>query len=139
MKFLKSDQQDGLGVSLTPLVDIIFLLIIFFLVTSTFEKNEKTLGIKLPGTQGKDSETQDSKSWVITILKTSEIFYQGQKSSKENLEKVIKRNQGRNEDLQIVLKADELAPYGVVAYVLGLLKQNGYDKVAFSTLQIKKT
>lgn len=139
MKFLKADQQDGVGVSLTPLVDIIFLLIIFFLVSSTFEKGEKTLGIQLPATQGENVKTQDPKSWVIGVSKSSEIFYQGQKSSFEEVEKILKRNKGRQDEIEIVLKADEEAPYGIVASFIGLLKQNGYHRVSFRTLEIKKT
>lgn len=139
MKFLKVDSQEGLGVSITPLVDIIFLLIIFFLVSSTFEKGEKSLGITLPSTQGKDAAPQEPKSWEISISKNKEIFYQDQKSSFEDVEKVLKRNQGRQEEIQIILKADELAPYGIVASIIGLLKENGYTKVFFRTLQTKKS
>jgi biopolymer transport protein ExbD len=139
MKFLKADQQDGVGVSLTPLVDIIFLLIIFFLVSSTFEKGEKTLGIQLPTTQGDNAKNQDPKSWVIGVSKSSEIYYQGQKSSFEEVEKILKRNKGRQDEIEIVLKADEEAPYGIVASFIGLLKQNGYSRVSFRTLEIKKT
>jgi len=139
MKFLSVEPTDGLGVSITPLVDIIFLLIIFFLVSSTFEKGEKSLGIQLPSTQGENAVTQDPKSWEISVSKEREIFYQGQKSSFEEVEKVLKRNQGRQEEIQIILKADEQAPYGIVASLIGLLKQNGYGKVFFKTLEIKKT
>lgn len=137
MKFIKSDIQDGVGVSITPLVDIIFLLLIFFLVSSTFEKGEKRLGITLPSTQGENSFVQEPKSWEISVSKSQEIFYQGQKSTLEEVERTLKRNKGRQEEIQIILKADKDAPYGIVASLIGLLKENGYTKVFFKTLEHK--
>jgi biopolymer transport protein ExbD len=83
VRFLKDQSGGEATVSLTPLVDIIFLLIIFFLVSSTFEKGEQRLSIELPSTRGGQKVADSPESWVLLIdqqgrfyLKESELTFQ---------------------------------------------------------------
>jgi biopolymer transport protein ExbD len=121
-------------------VDIIFLLIIFFLVSSTFEKSEQQLGVKLPSTRAPQEkvEQKDPESWILLIDKNGTFFFNDDELSEKAFEEKLRRNQGRRENIQVVVKADHRVPYGNVAKVLGLLGEFSYQRVSFRTLKIKE-
>lgn len=134
MKFLQEQSNQNVEVSLTPLVDIIFLLIIFFLVSSTFEKGEKNLGVELPVTKGSEKPLQRAKPWVIVIDQKGQYRLNDAPVSKLALENHLRRNKGQKDQIQVRIKADRRSPYGNVAIVLGLLEEFEYRKLGFTTL-----
>lgn len=135
MNFLRnSEEQYSLSGSLTPLVDIIFLLIIFFLVSSTFEKTEKNLLINLPGTKGKGAQIKKTEQWTVMIKKDQSIQLENKTYTLAELEGKVKENRIKKKNINIILKADEAVPYGKVAKIIGLFKEFGYKKLAFQTI-----
>jgi|SaaInlStandDraft_1057018.scaffolds.fasta_scaffold06322_5 biopolymer transport protein ExbD len=134
MKFLQEQSQNNVEVSLTPLVDIIFLLIIFFLVSSTFEKGEKNLGVELPVTKGSEKPLKKAKPWVIVIDQKGQYRLNDAAVSELSLENHLRKNKGQKDQIQVRIKADRRSPYGNVAVVLGLLEEFQYRKLGFTTL-----
>lgn len=134
MKFLQEQSQNNVEVSLTPLVDIIFLLIIFFLVSSTFEKGEKNLGVELPVTKGSEKPLKKAKPWVIVIDQKGQYRLNDATVSELSLENHLRKNKGQKDQIQVRIKADRRSPYGNVAVVLGLLEEFQYRKLGFTTL-----
>lgn len=131
MKFLENNSDQSLSLALTPLVDIIFLLIIFFLVSSTFEKGEKNLGIQLPSTQGKDNTKSESITWVFNIKMDGRFYFEDKRISQKQMESMLKNNRSRRNQIQAILRGDERVAYGIIAKLIGLFNQYGYKKVAF--------
>lgn len=138
MRFLRTNEQVGASISLTPLVDIIFLLIIFFLVSSTFEKGEQKLGINLPSTKGGETSKEKPEAWVILIDHKGRFFWDEKELSLQELEMRLRRNQGRKDQVQIVIKGDGRVDYATIAKVMGLLSEFEYKKCAFKTLALKE-
>lgn len=138
MKFLQQQQHVSITSALTPLVDIIFLLIIFFLVSSTFEKSEKNLGIQLPSSKGKSlSKKKKSEQWIYSINREGKVFFNQQLSSLGAVELQLKKEKSKRKRVQIILKADNQVHYGIVAKFLGLFSEYGFSKVAFQTIDEK--
>ena len=137
MRFLRAQDQVGATISLTPLVDIIFLLIIFFLVSSTFEKGEQKLGITLPSTKGGEASKDKPEAWVIMIDQKGRFFWDEKELSFQELEMRLRRNQARKDQVQVVIKGDGRVDYATVAKVMGLLSEFEYKKLAFKTMAIK--
>jgi biopolymer transport protein ExbD len=139
MKFLHGGSTTySLSDSLTPLVDIIFLLIIFFLVSSTFEKSENNLGINLPSTKGKGVQGKKAKQWKISVNPVGVIFLDQKELKFEELESILKINRAKKKEINIVLKADKKVAYGHVAKLIGLFKEYKYSKLAFQTINTEK-
>ncbi len=139
MKFLQGGSSTySLSDSLTPLVDIIFLLIIFFLVSSTFEKSENNLGINLPSTKGKGVQGKKTKQWKVSLGPAGVIYLDQKELQFEELESILKTNRAKNKDINIVLKADKKVAYGHVAKLIGLFKEYKYTKLAFQTIKAEK-
>ena len=139
MKFLKESGQADASVSLTPLVDIIFLLIIFFLVSSTFEKSEQQLGVELPQTRASEEkvEQKDIESWAVLIDREGVLFIDETEVSEKAFEEKLRRNRSRRDKIQVIVKADKRVVYGKVAKALGLLGEFGFKRVSFRTLKIE--
>ena len=139
MKFLQNESHSySISDSLPPLIDIVFLLIIFFLVSSTFEESEKILAINLPGTKGKGVASVKSREWKFVVDAQGTIYLDAKQLDKENVELVLKKNRARKKKINIVLKADKKVAYGVIAQLLGLFKEYGYTKIAFQTVESVK-
>jgi biopolymer transport protein ExbD len=113
-------------------------LIIFFLVSSTFEKGEKNLGVELPVTKGSEQPLQRANPWVILIDQQGQLRLDGAPISEMALENHLRRNIGQRDQVQVRIKADRRSPYGNVAVVLGLLEEFQYRKLGFTTLDAEK-
>lgn len=135
MKFLSSQNQETATVSLTPLVDIIFLLIIFFLVSSTFEKGEKHLGIELPQTQGGEASQKSSGPWILMVERSGQWWFNDKPITEKAFEIELRRNLSRKDEIQVQVKADGKVPYERVAKALGLLEKFEFRRVAFATME----
>ena len=136
MRFLKDQSGGDATVSLTPLVDIIFLLIIFFLVSSTFEKGEQKLAIELPSTRGGQKVVDSPESWALLIDQEGRFYWNESELTFEELERRLRRNKARKDKVQILVKADGRVEYSKVASLLGILSEFDYRKLSFKTLKL---
>ncbi len=104
-------------IDVTPLIDVLFMLIIFFVLTATFIQGK--LDIDLPS--GK-SETSDMKRTVtLTVEKDGAIFWDGTRITREEIPGLAKVAGDR----EILIAGDKNAPYGRVAEVLSILRKAG--------------
>lgn len=113
-------------INIAPVVDVLFLLLIFFMVTSTFVE-QPSIKLELPTT--KHSETSRIEKMVLTISRDGQLFLQDKPVDKRNLEKALRRIILDTGDETLVLKADKLVPYGVVVNAMDDAKGAGYKKI----------
>lgn len=117
----RAAKREQIGFELTPLIDVVFLLLIFFLVTSTFKKDELALLLKLPkNSDGKAATAKELKK-VIIELKPESMAINGKTSSIEGLEAEIKTLTDKN--IPFILRADQKVEYSRLVDVLGLLQK----------------
>jgi biopolymer transport protein ExbD len=125
----RRQRREAIAMDLTPLIDMVFLLLVFFLVTSTFKKDELALLLKLPKTeQGAGS---DKKLDQLTIeLSNDDIAVDGKKSSMEQLPSTL---QGANKESLINLRVDGDVKYQRLVKVLDLLQMNKLENINLIT------
>lgn len=139
MKFRQDADKHNVEVNLTPLIDVVFLLLIFFMVSTTFDKQAQ-IQIKLP--EAESSEITEVKKDVIEIgiNKTGNFFVNQEeliKSDADTLKKMlIKVSQGKT-DLPVIISADGLSPHQSVVTVLDVASQLGLNQMTFATDQVK--
>jgi len=104
-------------IDITPLIDVLFMLIIFFVLTATFIQGK--LDIDLPSGEGETSEMKNTM--ILTIEKDGAIFWDGLRVAQEELPELA-RGAG---DRDILIAGDKNAPYGRVAEVLSILRKVG--------------
>jgi len=143
MKFKSSTEDDELQINLTPLIDIVFLLLIFFMVSTTFTK-ESQLKIRLPEAKGEEAVPQNVPQLVIEISAlgvyavkgpNDEAARQVLNTSSEALQRVIRKaaeNQDK-EKLVVIVRADKQTPHEAVIRALSVAGQLGLTRITFAT------
>lgn len=119
---------------LAPLVDVLFLLVIFFAVTSHFAKNEQVMDISVPAAdEGKEQESRNVGEIIINIKTAGEIIVNGQQLTEEELLVKLKNIASIYKDQAVILRGDEVADYKYVINVLNTCQKAGIWNIAFAT------
>ena len=133
MKFRRQSDTD-LSVNLTPLIDVVFLLLIFFMVSTTFTK-ETHLAIDLPESSGEVRQGQPRQIEVV-ISKKGEFAINGQTLVNSRLE-TIKRALGKvsegDSGLPLIITADANTPYQSVVTAMDAAGQMGFANLSMTT------
>ena len=125
----RRNRRESLTPDLTPLIDVVFLLLIFFLVTSVFKKDELALLLKLPqAAQGKGDE---KKLKDITIeLSDTAVAINGKKTELDDMSAFLKTA----EDKTLVnLRVDGNVRYERLVKVLDMLREYKLDNISLIT------
>ncbi len=118
-------------INIASLVDVLFLLLIFFMVTSAFVE-QPNIKLELPATS--HSEVSKVERTVLTISRDGQLFLKEKPVEKINLEKELRRLMLDTGDEVLVLKADKMVPYGDVVDIMDSAKGAGFKKVVAPTI-----
>ncbi|MBW6511538.1 MAG: biopolymer transporter ExbD [Desulfuromonadaceae bacterium] len=128
----RRNQREEPRVELTPMIDVVFLLLIFFMISTTFVETPG-LSIRLPESSSRVEE-REARELKVYLNKDAEIFYQEQQRSLASLTEIFARK-GREElkQMTFVLVADKEALHGRVVQLMDLAKLSGFGKLAIAT------
>jgi biopolymer transport protein ExbD len=140
MKFRKDSDTKNVEVNLTPLIDVVFLLLIFFMVSTTFDKQAQ-IQIKLP--EADSAETVDKQQDIIEVgVNEQGNYFVNQeellKSDAETLRQMLIKASRARKDLPVIISADGKAPHQSVITVLDVASQLGMTQMTFATQQTSK-
>jgi len=113
------------NVDLTPMLDVVFILLIFFIVTSTFAQ-ENALALEPPPTGGATGPTQEAM--VITIDESSLIKVDGRPTDIGSVRASIERVRAASPDIQILIQANPKAKNGAVVLIRDAAYSAGYTE-----------
>jgi len=120
--------------SLTPLIDVVFLLLIFFLVTSEFEEDERRLDIILPTASTAVPMTSKPREIIVDIGADGEMYLHGQATPMDELRRLMTIAVGDNPTNQsVVIRADHRASFQPVVSVMDLCNQTGISNCSVTT------
>lgn len=126
--------QAASTLSLTPLIDVVFLLLIFFLVTSEFEEEERRLDIVLPSATSASPMTSKPRELVVDITSEGATFVGGEEVTLEDLSTLLARAVANNPTNQVVvIRADEEVPFQPVVSVMDLCNRAGVSDYSVTT------
>ncbi len=118
-------------INLTPMVDMLFLILLFFLVTSSFIE-QPNIRLELPST--KYASTSKIEERTLTISQDGKLFYQNKPVERKDLIAILKDAFSRQDDKTLVLRADKNVPYGVVVDVMDAAKGAGLRRIVAPTI-----
>jgi len=118
--YFRKETEENYTLELTPLVDVVFLLLIFFMVSTAFVDFPRQMDISLPTSKAAQPETEPSKV-EVEMNSAKQIFLNGKETSISELENALKNVQGK-EKAQALIRADKNLPYGDVVRVMGILQ-----------------
>ena len=136
MKFLRKKSSE-ISLEVTPLIDIVFLLLIFFILNSQFEKLT-SLELNLPKVNSEQLDEINGKNIVIEITAIEEIILNGQKLSEitfNSLNNYIKEN--FSQFSSAVISADSNTKYKYLVTIMDVLNRNNFETVEINATELK--
>ena len=135
MNFSEPENDDDMRINMDPMIDCVFLLIIFFLATTAFIKLEQDLSIDLP-VQAKELKAKKPPARPIVVniryLNPQEVSFrvENETMSLASLTTNFSRARIRNKDQAVVIRGDRRVKWEHVAAVMGSCAQAGITKVS---------
>jgi biopolymer transport protein ExbD len=134
----KSNIEDESGFQMAPMIDIIFVLLLFFLVTSALEENEKSLTINLPQASQASPGNQGRTELIININRKGDVIIKNEKMSlkllSERLVQLAELYKGIGIPA-VIVRGDKNASYGRVVEVLDICAKAKMHNVSFVTVE----
>ena len=128
-------RDDGPTIELTPIIDMVFLLLIFFLVATTYQQAEREMRIALPEAESAGPITMQLREIVINVTSDGGIFG-GRGVTLEELRSLVTDAVGANAEQKVSVRGDRDAAYGAVARVLDVCKAAGGSDPFLDTFPI---
>ena len=129
---LKTHHDDLPAINLTPMIDILFNLIIFFMVSTRFTEIERKVDLSVPQVGGTSSLADMGKSHVINIYRDGEISFDGRAVSLADLRTQLAAARRQYADLEVTLRGDGLTHYQNVAAVMTACQQAGISEMGIA-------
>lgn len=117
-------------INITSLIDVLFLLLIFLMVSSTFLEQP---GIKLELPVAQSAVKVEQKDYVLFVDRSGSMFLNKETVDMDNLEDKIKRALPQMKDGALILKADQDVSHGIVVQVMDIVKRSGIKKLVIGT------
>lgn len=120
-------------ISMTPMIDVVFLLLIFFMVTTTFSR-ESVIKVMLPEADGQQAEKQEQVV-RLTIDKSGQYFIDDKALSDNSLDTLARELTAskNNKNIPLIISADAGAPVQSAISVLDIASNTGFSSITFAT------
>lgn len=136
---LRTKRQNDLDINITPLIDVVFLLLIFFMVSTTFQR-ESEITIELP--ESSASIVEKEKMVIEISIDSKGNYFVNKRRIKDNaiktLKKAISITRGDNKEPKLIISADKMTPHQSVIKVMDAARQLGLVHLTFATKQANK-
>jgi biopolymer transport protein ExbD len=122
-------QDDETEIDLTPMLDVVFIMLIFFIVTASFLKES---GLELNRPDAAPAEKKANESIVVSITRTGQIWVNRRQTDPRAVRANIERLHAENPDGPVVISADEDSENGLVVQVMDAARLAGVKNVSLA-------
>tara|TARA_B100000809_G_scaffold162132_1_gene159440 strand:+ start:142 stop:561 length:420 start_codon:yes stop_codon:yes gene_type:complete len=129
---LKTHLDDQPSLNMTPMIDIVFLLIIFFMVGTKFTELERKIGLKIPEVGNSGALTAAPEKRVINVHRDGVISFEREIVSLEQLVEKLSVVQQEYQDFGVLVRGDAEGPFQNVANVLNACRTAGVSEMGIS-------
>ncbi len=130
MKLRSMKVQEEPKLMIIPMIDIIFFLLVFFMISTMTMVQQNTFKVGLP--QASSAQLDMNQHANITVMADGNIAFNKESLDKEQLIRRVQIELQRNPDLQIILNGDKDVNYGFVIETFDALKQAGVKKLSIA-------
>jgi biopolymer transport protein ExbD len=135
-RFRDAGQSDGGegGIDISPMIDCVFILLIFFIVTTTFV--EET-GVEVDKPQAASAVQLEKTSILIAVTAGGEVVYGGREIGLGQVQALVRRML-QKEDVPVIIQADAAAPSGLLVRVIDEAKLGNATRVSIATRNVRR-
>ena len=130
MKFPHQNKRSA-TFDLTSLIDVVFLLLIFFMLTTTFVNLENRVKVNLPS--GDFAAAGSSENIIVTITENNTIYFNGKLIDPLKITESVAAKIKEEPEKIVVLEADTNVLHGKVIRIMDLIKKGGAERIAIAT------
>ena len=131
MKFSRRYSLTKGELNIAPLIDVVFLQLIYFMLTSSFIMQP---GIKINLPQAITSETVSEKEIIVDISKEGAIFFRDNPVTMEELKTIFQNAVSLDRDKVLIIKGDQKTAHGIVVGVMDTARTVGINKIVIGTI-----
>ena len=133
MKFRDTSSQQGAELELAPMIDVVFLLLIFFIVTWQFARFERDMDISVPAAEEAEQQDRQQGEIIVNVREDGGIILNGNEVSEEELLAKLNAISEAYPDQAVILRGASDASFQGIINVLDQIKKAGIWNVAFAT------
>jgi biopolymer transport protein ExbD len=126
----------GVSIDLTPIIDMVFLLLIFFLVATTFHQSEREMQIALPVASAGAPISALLQELVINVDAEGGIVVSGRTVSPDDLRSIVSKAVAANPEQKVTVRGDRNTAYSNVVAVLDICKSAGIQEPYLDTVLV---
>ncbi|MFQ5428902.1 MAG: ExbD/TolR family protein [Phycisphaerae bacterium] len=124
----------GLAIEMTPMIDMVFLLLIFFLVATRFQQEEREMQIALPEARTAGPISAVLREIIINVGPNGEIIVNARRVEPDRLRAIIEQAVKNNPDQKVTVRGDRNTTYANVIRVLDICKGAGIQEPYLDTI-----
>jgi len=133
MKFRDTNIQQGAELELAPMIDVVFLLLIFFIVTWQFARFERDMDISVPAAEEAEDKDRLTGEIIVNVREDGSIILNGRTVTEPELLSKLQAISEAYPDQAVILRGSSEANFQAIINVLDQIKKAGIWNVAFAT------
>lgn len=124
----------GPTLDMTPIIDMVFLLLIFFLVATTFQQDERELNVALPVAKAAGPISANLRALVVNVDAAGAIVVSGRRVQPDDLRAIVREAVAANPQQKVTIRGDRRVRYESVVRVLDICKGSGIQQPYLDTV-----
>lgn len=134
MNFRKNSRPDQVGFQIAPMLDVVFLLLCFFVTTQLFSQWETEIDITLPTAESGDVPQRLPGEVIVNVFEDGAMIVNGKELSKDDLRSMMERLVELFPGQPVIVRADRNTAYEHVVHVLDVCRQSDIWNISFATI-----
>ncbi|MEM9802781.1 MAG: biopolymer transporter ExbD [Planctomycetota bacterium] len=134
MKIQSKDPAAELALNLAPMIDVVFLLLIFFMVATTFADKEKEMSLELPGAESGEVQERQIEEIVVNVLADGALRVDDVEHDRESLRELFVRAARANPETPVTIRGDRVSQLQAVTDVMDLCRVTGLRDIGIMTV-----
>ena len=122
------------AIEMTPMIDIVFLLLIFFLVATTFREEEREMQVALPFASSSAPISTMLKEFIVNVIKDGTIIVGGRRIDEAELRTMVRDAVAVNPEQKVTVRGDRGTAYANIIQVLDVCKSEGIQEPYLDTV-----
>ena len=126
------NEEDDIEINMTPMLDVVFILLIFFIVTTSFVREA---GVSIDRPEAQSAASLSQQAIVVAITNNNQIWIDRRQVDLRSVRRNIERLLAQSPESSVIIQSDQAAQTGVLIKVLDQSKLAGASQIAVATQQ----